>query len=131
MVEQKNDDPPSLALSSRLALERTRGAYERTMMAWVRTGTSLITFGFAVYKFFEIETAGKDIGPRLIGSREFALILIGIGLLSLIIGMIEHRRDLRVLRQDYPGMPLSGTRIIAVLIAALGALALLLVIFRA
>jgi len=25
------------------------------MMAWIRTGTSLITFGFSVYKFFEFE----------------------------------------------------------------------------
>ena len=130
MAEQENGNPPKLSLSNTLALERTRAAYERTMMAWVRTGTSLITFGFAVYKFFEIETAGRDIGPRLIGSREFALVLIGIGLLSLVIGMIEHRRDLRVLGKDYPGMPLSGTRLIAMLIAALGALTLLVVIFR-
>jgi len=130
MAEQENDSPPKLSLSNKLALERTRAAYERTMMAWLKTATSLITFGFAVYKFFEIETAGRDIGPRLIGSREFALVLIGIGLLSLLTGMIEHRRDLSVLGRDYPGMPLSGTRLISVLIAALGALALIVVILR-
>lgn len=130
MAEQENGNAATLSLSNRLALERTRAAYERTMMAWVRTATALITFGFAVYKFFEIETAGRDIGPRLIGSREFALILIGIGLLSLVIGLIEHRRDLKALEMDYPGMPLSGTRLIAILIGALGALALMVVILR-
>jgi uncharacterized membrane protein YidH (DUF202 family) len=51
-------------------------------MAWVRTGTSLITFGFAVYKFFELKIA--SINPReglvttaMIGPREFGLVLIG------------------------------------------------------
>jgi putative membrane protein len=48
--------------NTRLGVERTRLAYERTMMAWVRTATSLITFGFSIYKFFQIETAAS---PRL------------------------------------------------------------------
>ena len=59
MVDQATGSPAEeLPLTTRLALERTRGAYERTLMAWVRTGTSLITFGFAVYKFFQLEIAG-------------------------------------------------------------------------
>jgi uncharacterized membrane protein YidH (DUF202 family) len=41
-------DPPTA-----LALERTRLAHERTLMAWVRTATSLISFGFTIYKAFE------------------------------------------------------------------------------
>ena len=40
---------------TRLAIDRTRLAYERTMMAWIRTATSLITFGFSVYKFFQLD----------------------------------------------------------------------------
>ena len=39
--------------STVLAIERTRLAHERTLMAWVRTSTSLISFGFSIYKFFE------------------------------------------------------------------------------
>ena len=27
-------------------------ALDRTLMAWVRTATSLISFGFTIYKFF-------------------------------------------------------------------------------
>ena len=38
---------------TKLAVDRTRLAYERTLMAWVRTATSLISFGFTIYKFFE------------------------------------------------------------------------------
>jgi putative membrane protein len=127
--------PEELRLTDRLALERTRGAYERTMMAWVRTGTSLITFGFAVYKFFQLEIAATVqhaplINATLIGPREFGLVLIGIGLLALLLGTFEHARDLRALRRHYSGMPWSSTRLIAVVVATLGALVLVGVIYR-
>jgi putative membrane protein len=125
-----------LPVTTRLAFERTRGGYERTMMAWGRTGTSLITFGFAVYKFFQLETAGVAakteplIKTSLIGPREFGLVLIGIGLLSILLGVYEHGRDLRALRKEYPNMPRSGTQLIGLLMAMFGALALVGVIYR-
>ena len=37
--------------ATRLSAERTRLAYEGTLLSWVRTAISLITFGFAIYKF--------------------------------------------------------------------------------
>jgi len=128
--------PEKLSVTTRLAFERTRGAYERTMMAWIRTGTSLITFGFVVYKFFQLEIAGtvSKTGPlietSLIGPREFGFILIGIGLLSILLGTFEHQRDLRALRKDSPGMPRSGTQLTAALMAIFGVLALVAVIYR-
>ena len=106
--QDKGNQSVGLSLTNRLALERTRTAYERTLTAWVRTGTSLITFGFAVYKFFELKIA--SINPReglvttaMIGPREFGLVLIGIGLLSVLIGTFEHGRDLMALHKHYPG----------------------------
>ncbi len=39
--------------STELALDRTYLAHDRTLMAWVRTATSLISFGFTIYKFFQ------------------------------------------------------------------------------
>jgi len=125
-----------LPVTTRLAFERTRGGYQRTMMAWIRTGTSLITFGFAVYKFFQLEMAGTVakskglIDTSLVGPREFGMILIGIGLLSILLGAFEHRRDLGALRREYPDMPQSGSQLIAVLMAIFGALALVAVIYR-
>jgi putative membrane protein len=120
-----------LSLANRLALERTRIAYERTLMAWVRTGASMITFGFSVYKFFDFELKRTEIEASSIGPREFGIALISIGLVTLVTGRLEHRRDLHLLKNDYPGMPMSGTRIVQTLVAGLGALALLAVILRA
>ena len=130
LPDQAAAGAPALDTATRLAFERTRVAYERTMMAWVRTGTSLITFGFSVYKFFQFEMSGKEHSAPLIGSREFALVLIGIGLLSLLLGTIEHRRDLKLMREQYPGMPQSMSAVVALLIAVLGVGALLAVVFR-
>jgi putative membrane protein len=119
--------------STALALERTRIAYERTMMAWVRTATSLITFGFSVYKFFEFEME-KDLPtvPMLMGPRGFGLTLIGIGLLSLVFGAVDHARDLRALRQQYPGtIARSKAGLVALAVGGLGVLAMVAAILKA
>ncbi len=47
--------------STRLAVDRTRLAHERTLMAWVRTATSLIPFGFTIYKFLALLLAAFEI----------------------------------------------------------------------
>ncbi|MCU0923694.1 MAG: DUF202 domain-containing protein [Burkholderiaceae bacterium] len=114
-----------------LALERTRVAYERTMMAWVRTGTSLITFGFSVYKFFQLEIAARVGADMQIGTRGFGLALLVIGLLSLLVGTIEHGRDLRWLGAQYPDMPRSFSRLVAAVMSLLGLAALIAVVLNA
>ena len=129
MDDQTASKLPRLDTATRLAFERTRVAYERTMMAWIRTATSLITFGFSVYKFFEIEEGrGRSI---LITPRKFGLILIAIGLLSLLLGLVEHGRDLKGLRVQYVDMPRSVSAWVGLLVGALGLLALIAVILRA
>ena len=118
-------------VATTLAFERTRIAYERTMMAWIRTATSLITFGFAVYKFFEFELKNSPAKQMIVGPREFGIALIMLGLVSMLFGTIEHARDLSSLRGRYPGMPKSFSSIIAMLVCGLGVFALLAVVMRA
>jgi putative membrane protein len=118
-------------IATTLAFERTRIAYERTMMAWLRTATSFIAFGFAVYKFFQIELQHTPTMPMLIGPRGFGMILICIGLLLLLLGAFEHARDMRALRRQYVEMPRSGSSLIAIVLGTLGLLALVGVLVRA
>ena len=126
MNESLVDSRP-LSRSTILAFERTRVAYERTMMAWIRTATSLITFGFSVYKFFEFEMKGNpSLQTMVVGPRGFGLTLIGIGLLSLLFGTLDHARDLGALRQQWPGMVArSKAGRIALVIGGLGLMAML------
>jgi putative membrane protein len=120
-----------LDTATTLAFERTRIAYERTMMAWIRTATSLITFGFSVYKFFEFELKNSPASQMVVGPRAFGLALIVTGLLSMLFGTIEHARDLKSLRRQYVGMPKSFTSIVAVIVVGLGVCALVAVVLRA
>jgi putative membrane protein len=117
-------------VSTRLAFDRTRVAYDRTMMAWIRTATALITFGFTVYKFFELEMRAVGRDNRLIGPREFALSMVGCGLVSLLLGTVEHQQNMRSLREQCPALPRSRTSVLAALISTLGILALIAVILR-
>jgi inner membrane protein YidH len=121
---------PKLDASTRLAFDRTRVAYERTMLAWVRTATSLITFGFSIYKFFQLEHVGGEQTDRLIGAHGFALLLVSLGLVSLLLAAVEHRLNMQGLRAQYPDMPRSLAGVVASLIALLGIVALIVMILR-
>src|SRR5215510_3050230 len=75
-----------LPSTNELALERNRLAYDRTMMAWVRTATSLISFGFTIYKFFEyVNQSGQTATQRRIGPREYGMLMIITGVIVLAI----------------------------------------------
>jgi putative membrane protein len=126
--------PPTfekLDTTTRFAADRTFLAYERTMMAWVRTATSMISFGFTIYKFFQLELADRPAVDRMIGPRGFALILIAIGLGSLALAFIEHRQSLRLMRTTYGGDVIrrSIAGVVGALVAGLGTLAILFVAF--
>jgi inner membrane protein YidH len=129
MADSTTDNARGLDVSTRLAIDRTRIAYERTMLAWIRTGTSLITFGFGVYKFFQIERK-PSAQDYLIGSQEFGLILVGLGLVALAFSTLEYRQNLRSLGVDYLSKQSWLPIVFAGLLATLGILAFVVMLFR-
>lgn len=67
-------------------------AYERTLLAWIRTAASLISFGFTIYKFFEYlgdSPPGEQSG-RFFGVREFAFSMIVIGVIAALLATLQH-----------------------------------------
>jgi len=123
---------PTLDTGTRLAVDRTWLAHERTTLAWVRTAASLISFGFTIYKFFQLEAGNRAGQPEpLIGAREFAMILIAIGIGSLLAAFVQHRHSMQHLRANYGDiMPRSVAGPVASVVGCLGLLAMILVIFR-
>lgn len=116
---------------TRMAVDRTRLAHERTMMAWVRTATSLISFGFTIYKFFELELNGQLAAAHLIGPRGFAMIMIVTGLTALALGGVQHQASLRAMVAAYGPQPRSVAGPVAGLIGLLGLFAFAAVLVRA
>src|SRR4051794_4957890 len=108
-MAMETQGPAPLSHGDRLALDRTRLAYERTLLAWVRTATSMISFGFTVYKFFEYLRENERIPFRhgLAGPRNFALFMIGLGLATLLLATLQHALDMRHLKTEYGPVPRS------------------------
>jgi putative membrane protein len=119
-----------LDTGTKLAVDRTRLAHERTMMAWVRTGTSMISFGFTIYKFFQLQVERGIRTDALIGPREFALIMIGTGIIALFLAALEHRRSMQILRDTYGPQPRSVAGVVAGIVSVMGLGAFAAALFR-
>jgi putative membrane protein len=119
--------------STELALSRTFLALDRTLMAWVRTSTSLISFGFTIYKFFQYLREERVPRETLLGPRGIALVLIALGVGALAVATVEYRRHRQTLREEFPGYGPTGRSLpagVAGTVAGLGVLAFVLVCLR-
>jgi putative membrane protein len=131
MIDHGDTKKTAVDDSTKLGVDRTLLAYDRTLLAWTRTAVSLITFGFTIYKFFQIELAREAPRPeRLLGPTHFAALMIVIGLASLVLATLDHRAALKALRAKYPGERQTLARVLAALVALLGIVALLAVLLR-
>ena len=110
-----------LDTGTRLAVDRTWLAHERTLMAWIRTATSLISFGFTIYKFFQFE-AGKvgALEHALVSPRQFAILMIATGLIALFLSVIDHRQSMKQLREEFGTTRRSVSGIVAGVVAVMG-----------
>ena len=107
---------------------RTRLAIERTLMAWVRTATALIGFGFTIVQFFERFGDMQGVAPALRPQmpRYFGLALIGAGIVAVAVSSLQYRRVVAYLWskpfQPIAGMPDVASETPALFIAILVAL---------
>jgi putative membrane protein len=71
-------------------------------MSWIRTGTALIGFGFTIFQFFERFNQMSGVAlPRHPGMpRLFGLALVGMGTLTLLVALYEHRAVLNHLYSE-------------------------------
>ena len=112
-----------LKLNDILAIDRTRMAAERNLMAWVRTSLSMIAFGFTLYKFLQAMQAQSTVPVlRPQAPRNVGLTLVGIGTFAIIVACVQHWQYVRKLRPDQPYKPWDLAFIVAILIGLLGVL---------
>jgi len=118
--------PPNVSESTLLAVDRTRLAHERTLMAWVRTATSMISFGFTIAKLVPDREADRG---GLLDTHTFASIMIAVALVALTLAAVQHRREMRALRSQYPDhVPYSNAMFVASMVAGFGILAFVAVL---
>lgn len=64
------------------------------------------------------------------GPRGFGLVMIFIGLVVLLLAVLQNRREMQLLRAQYPEIPPSLALVLAALICLLGLLGVFSMIFR-
>ncbi len=89
-------------LNNELAKERNRAAAERTMMAWIRTCLSLISFGFGLDKIIGAINRSRFDGSAHAGLsvRLVAIGFVLIGILAMAAATRQHLRTLKLIRRD-------------------------------
>jgi putative membrane protein len=129
-VEENSMGGTQAMTNTDLAYERTQLAHERTLMAWVRTATSMISFGFTMYKVFqefskEAERPDKIFTPRIVG-----ILMISFALLGLLLAQIQHFIAVKELRKFYPKTRRSVAFLLSALIFVFGVALLLGALYR-
>jgi putative membrane protein len=122
-------------LTNELAKQRNRDAAERTLMAWIRTCLSLISFGFGLDKIIAAIDRATATGEVQVqrGVQLVAGAFVITGILAMAGATIQYRRELRRLQHNdyvYRDKPQLAAAT-AVLITLIGVVALLLVAFGA
>ena len=106
--------------STDLSFERTILSHERTLMSWIRTSTSMITFGFSIYKILE-QVNPENSSDRVLTPRLVGMIFIFIGFIGLFLAVIQHVTSLNKIKLHYPAIPASISVYLAALVLVVGA----------
>lgn len=89
---------PQRALPADLGTLRTVMAADRTLMAWVRTALSMLSFGFTIYKFLET-AAQQGALARPESPQRVGLFLAAMGTGAMVLGVISYWTTLKDLQR--------------------------------
>jgi len=117
MDETKNERKAAKKL---IQLERTRTAFERLQLAWIRSCLTMLTIGVGAYEYFynRLEK-GQATLLNLITGRELGFFLIVAAFTMLLLATVQHTKNMTTLRKQYPEMRFSVAMVLSYLLLAL------------
>ncbi|MDY7021857.1 MAG: DUF202 domain-containing protein [Cyanobacteriota bacterium] len=128
---------PKINPQAELAKERNRAAAERTLMAWIRTCLSLISFGFGIDTVVSAILSFQEVAQRVNPirfSRTLGLAFIALGTYAMIAALIEHNQELRHIQRhgDYIYKPRRSLGLtVGTGLVAIGIVAFISIVVRA
>ena len=128
---QQNDEQAEAARQIRTlgvyALVRTALSSERSLMAWIRTSTSLYAFGFSITKFIDYLGAQRDVTVSSTGLYRLGFAIICIGILGLVLAAVGHMQRLKKMKRlGLPKVSLISLPVVATIALLLIGIATLL-----
>lgn len=133
LLEEKDSEKSDKKKAKKLIqLERTRTAFERLQLAWVRTALTILAIGVGVYEFFynRIESGEKPLFESFTG-RELALVLYCIALTILVLSLLQHRESMAKLKESYPESRYSVASVLSLALLLLALFLTTLLLWRA
>jgi|HubBroStandDraft_6_1064221.scaffolds.fasta_scaffold332224_2 putative membrane protein len=128
---------PSSQKSGREETLRLHQANERTMLAWIRTGISLMAFGFAIARFGvflrEVATAGKvpiNLQPG-VGSAWVGAALVALGMIANLLATVRYGQVRGAIERGDVGPPRAGIVYVIGITATLVGLVMTILLARA
>jgi putative membrane protein len=101
----RRETPRDLRLPG--ALVRTALSSEQTLMSWIRTSLSMVSFGFAIAQFFFFLAERQDEAKFTAAPNTLGVALISVGALILVLAVIEHVLRMRSLKAR--GLPANAS----------------------
>lgn len=133
LLEEKDSEKSGKKKAKKLIqLERTRTAFERLQLAWVRTALTILAIGVGVYEFFfnRLESGKKPLFEAFTG-RELALVLYCIAFAILILSLLQHRQSMAKLKESYPESRYSVASLLSIILLMLAFFLTSLLLWRA
>ena len=122
---------PSLAMSAPESDPRVFFAAERTLLAWLRTGLTIMALGFVVARFglfLQLVSAQPQATPTQTHSGLSAIlgvVFVVVGALATLLATVQHKRFVSTLPKN--DLPASYSRAFAVVLSSMvGILGILL-----
>jgi putative membrane protein len=105
-----------------LAEMRTMMGADRSLMAWVRTALSLLSFGFTIDKVLTgLQKAGQSL-PDVNSPRNAGLFLVALGTGAMVMGTLEYWQVFRELRLMHHFRRMRPALIMALVMSVTGVL---------
>jgi putative membrane protein len=114
--------------NTELAKERTGAAYDRTLMAWIRTALALIGFGIGIFEYSE-KTGGDTVfrSSKLVG-----LLLVILGIIAAFSAIRENKLNHE--RLQHPEITFAGrgnlSKRVGYALIAIGILAIIHIVIK-
>jgi uncharacterized membrane protein YidH (DUF202 family) len=130
-IDSKEGDSSKKELKRIIQNERTRAAFERLQLAWVRTSLTLMGIGIGAFEYYHARIeAGKTPFLHVVTGSQIGISLILIGGVMMLLSSLQHLKSMAELKKQYAEMRFSLAIVVSFVVLLFGLFLFTLVIFR-